>query len=136
MKRLSFPLLIIALLSFILVQSCSTEENTVTPIVQTPEPEGQVKELDSDGDGVIDSEDYKPYNPFLTYDDWGESKDEYSELFYTSDISELDIEGMIRDFRMIEDNLGKFGGEFYFIGSDIEAALELAQTYCTRRVER
>ena len=43
---------------------------------------------------------------------------------------------MIRDFRMIEDNLGKFGGEFYFIGTDIDAALELAQTYCTRKVER
>ena len=137
MKRLSFLLLIIAVLSFILVQSCSTEEeNTVAQIVQTPEPEEQVKQLDSDGDGVIDSEDYKPYNPFLTYDDWGESKDEYSQLFYTSDISELDIEGVIRDFRMIEDNLGKFGGEFYFIGTDVEAALELAQTYCTRRVER
>ena len=67
MKRLSFPLLIIAVLSFILVQSCSTEEeNTVAQIVQTPEPEEQVKQLDSDGDGVIDSEDYKPYNPFLT----------------------------------------------------------------------
>ena len=37
---------------------------------------------------------------------------------------------------MIEDNLGKFGGEFYFIGPDIEAALELAKTYCTRKVER
>ncbi|MDC1049019.1 hypothetical protein OAQ80_05875 [Flavobacteriaceae bacterium] len=206
MKRLFFPLLIIAVLSFILVQSCSTdEENTVAQIVQTQEPEGQVNQytltvtsaeggtvssdggtydegtevtitasanegyrftgwegndstsenltitlnsnqtyqalfellpLDSDGDGIVDSEDYKPYNPFLTYDDWGESKDEYSELFYTSDISELDIEGMIRDFRMIEDNLGKFGGEFYFIGPDIEAALELAKTYCTRKVER
>ena len=206
MKRLFFPLLIIAVLSFILVQSCSTdEENTVAQIVQTQEPEGQVNQytltvtsaeggtvsseggtydegtevtitasanegyrftgwegndstsenltitlnsnqtyqalfellpVDSDGDGIVDSEDYKPYNPFLTYDDWGESKDEYSELFYTSDISELDIEGMIRDFRMIEDNLGKFGGEFYFIGPDIEAALELAKTYCTRKVER
>ena len=40
MKRLSFSFLIVIVLSFILVQSCSTdEENTVAPVVQTPEPE-------------------------------------------------------------------------------------------------
>ena len=40
MKRLSFYFLTIVVLSFILVQSCSTdEENTVAPVVQTPEPE-------------------------------------------------------------------------------------------------
>jgi hypothetical protein len=206
--KYSLPLLSICILSFIIVFSCSTEEEeSVAPVVQTPQPEPEPEPveytltvsaavggavsteggtydegtevtfsatpsdgyrftgwegsdstnesltislnsnqtyqalfelipIDSDSDGVIDSEDAWPYNSFLTYDDWGESKDEYSELFYTSDISELDIEGMIKDFRMIEDNLGKFGGEFYFIGTDIDAALELAQTYCTRKVER
>ena len=40
MKRLSFSLLTITVLSFILVQSCSTdEEETITPTVQTLEPE-------------------------------------------------------------------------------------------------
>ena len=40
MKRLSYYFLTIVVLSFILVQSCSTdEENTVAPVVQTPEPE-------------------------------------------------------------------------------------------------
>jgi hypothetical protein len=206
--KYSLPLISICILSFIIVFSCSTEEEeSVAPVVQTPQPEPEPEPveytltvsaavggavsteggtydegtevtfsatpsdgyrftgwegsdstnesltislnsnqtyqalfelipIDSDSDGVIDSEDAWPYNSFLTYDDWGESKDEYSELFYTSDISELDIEGMIKDFRMIEDNLGKFGGEFYFIGTDIDAALELAQTYCTRKVER
>jgi hypothetical protein len=206
--KYSLPLLSICILSFIIVFSCSTEEEeSVAQVVQTPQPEPEPEPveytltvsaavggavsteggtydegsevtitasasegyrftgwegsdstnesltislnsnqtyqalfelipIDSDSDGVIDSEDAWPYNSFLTYDDWGESKDEYSELFYTSDISELDIEGMIKDFRMIEDNLGKFGGEFYFIGTDIDAALELAQTYCTRKVER
>jgi uncharacterized repeat protein (TIGR02543 family) len=206
--KFSLSLLSICILSFIIVFSCSTEEEeSVAPVIQAPQPESEPEPeeytltvtageggtvsteggaydegtevtftasanegyrftgwegsdstsesltitlnsnqtyqalfelipIDSDGDGIEDSEDAWPYNPFLTYDDWGESKDEYSELFYTSDISELDIEGMIRDFRMIEDNLGKFGGEFYFIGTDIDAALELAQTYCTRKVER
>ena len=45
MKRLFFPLLMIAVLSLILVQSCSTdEEETTTPTVQTPESEEQVKQ--------------------------------------------------------------------------------------------
>mgnify|MGYP001404929784 FL=1 len=45
MKRLSFSLLTITVLSFILVQSCSTdEEETITPTVQTLEPEEQVKQ--------------------------------------------------------------------------------------------
>lgn len=40
MKRLSISFLIVVVLSFILVQSCSTdEENTVAPVVQTPESE-------------------------------------------------------------------------------------------------
>ena len=40
MKRLSFSLLTITVLSFILVQSCSTdEEETITPTFQTLEPE-------------------------------------------------------------------------------------------------
>ena len=45
MKRLSFYFLIVIVLSFILVQSCSTdEEETITPTVQTLEPEEQVKQ--------------------------------------------------------------------------------------------
>ena len=45
MKRLSFFLLTITVLSFVLVQSCSTdEENTVAQIVQTQEPQGQVNQ--------------------------------------------------------------------------------------------
>jgi len=206
--KYSFHVLSIFIITFILIYSCSTEEEeSVAPVVQTPQPQpepepleytltvsaadggtvstegGTYEEgtevtitatasegyrfigwegnsstnesltitlnsnqtfqalfelipLDTDGDGVVDSEDYAPYNPYLTYDDWGELNDEYSELFFTSDISELDIEATRKDFRMIEDNLGKFGGEFYFIGTDINAALELAQTICTRKVER
>ena len=45
MKRLSFYFLIVIVLSFILVQSCSTdEEETITPTVQTLEPEEQLKQ--------------------------------------------------------------------------------------------
>ena len=40
MKRLSFSILAIIILSFAIVQSCSTEEEElVAPVVQTPEPE-------------------------------------------------------------------------------------------------
>ncbi|MFL2614046.1 MAG: YHYH protein [Flavobacteriaceae bacterium] len=45
MKRISFSLLTIAILSFILVHSCSTDDkNTVAPIVQILETEQQVKQ--------------------------------------------------------------------------------------------
>ena len=45
MKRLSFYFLTIIAFSFILAQSCSTEEeNSSVPTVQTPEPEQQVKQ--------------------------------------------------------------------------------------------
>ena len=40
MKRLSFSLLAIIILSFVIIQSCSTEEEeSVAPVVQTPQPE-------------------------------------------------------------------------------------------------
>jgi hypothetical protein len=46
MKRLSFSLLIIITLSFILVFSCSIEEeNSSVPSVQETEPEDQVKQF-------------------------------------------------------------------------------------------
>ena len=44
MKRISFSLLTITVLSFILVQSCSTEEDLSVPTVQKPELEQQVKQ--------------------------------------------------------------------------------------------
>ena len=42
MKKFSFSVLTITILSFLLIYSCSTEEEELTPptsIVQTPEPE-------------------------------------------------------------------------------------------------
>ena len=43
MKRLSFSFLTIIILSFVIVQSCSTEEEeSVAPVVQTPQPEPEL----------------------------------------------------------------------------------------------
>jgi len=39
LKRFSLSLLAIIILQFAIVQSCSTEEESVAPVVQTPEPE-------------------------------------------------------------------------------------------------
>jgi len=207
MKRLSFSFLIVIVLSFIIVHSCSNEEEeeTIAPIVQTPEPEppaptqysltvtvgeggtvstegGTYDEgteititatanegyifigwegndsaseslnitlnsnqtfqalfelvVDSDGDGVADSEDYLPYNPYKTYDDWGEFKDEYADVFYSSDISELNVQGMMKDIEMAQDIYNKIGAEFWVIGNDLDAVMKLAETWCDRRVER
>jgi len=47
MKRLSFSLLAIIILSFVIVQSCSTEEEeTVAPVVQTPQPEPEPEPIE------------------------------------------------------------------------------------------
>ena len=210
MKKL-YLLSILVLLSIALIYSCSSEEeDTIAPVVQTPQPEpepeapaptqytltvtageggsvstggGTYEEgtevtitatanegyrftgwegnnstnesltislnsnqtfqalfelipLDTDGDGVIDSEDYLPLNPTLTYDDWGEFKDEYAEVFFSSDISDLNVQGMTNDLEMFQDYFGKTGGAFWVIGKDIEAALELADIWCQKRIER
>ena len=136
--KLSISLLSISFLAFILIYSCSTdEEESVAPVVQTPqqEPEPQ-PEVDTDGDGVVDSEDYLPLNPFLTYDDWGEFKDEYAEVFYSSDISETNVQEMIRAIEMWQDVLGSIGGEIYVVGSGFNEVYELVSTFCDRRIER
>ena len=40
MKKISFSLLTITILSFLFIYSCSTEdEGTIAPVVQTPQPE-------------------------------------------------------------------------------------------------
>ena len=47
MKRLSFSLLAIIILSFVIVQSCSTEEEeSVAPVVQTPQPEPEPEPIE------------------------------------------------------------------------------------------
>ena len=45
MKKFSFSVLTITILSFLLIYSCSTEEeNSSVPTFQTPEPEEQVNQ--------------------------------------------------------------------------------------------
>ena len=87
--KFSLSLLSTCVLSFILIYGCSTEEEeSVAPVVQTPQPEPEQEEetqsetdnqtqddtsnesgdIDSDGDGVVDSEDAWPYNPLLDED--------------------------------------------------------------------
>ena len=47
MKKLSFSLLVIIILSFVIIQSCSTEEEeTVAPVVQTPQPEPEPEPIE------------------------------------------------------------------------------------------
>jgi hypothetical protein len=177
--KFSLSLLSTCVLSFILIYGCSTEEEeSVAPVVQTPQPEPEQEEetqsetdnqtqddtsnesgdidsdgdglsnqqeadldtdpenSDTDGDGVIDSEDYAPLNPFLTYDDWGEFKEEYAEVFYSSDISESTAQQMIRAIEMWQDVLGSIGGEIYVVGPGVDEVYELVSTFCDRRIER
>ena len=158
MKRLSFSLLAIIILSFVIVQSCSTEEEeTVAPVVQTPQPEpepeeetqsetdnqtqddtsNETLEVDTDGDGVVDSEDAFPLNPVLTEDLWGQIVDLEPELFFANDVSQNAQEQFRRDLNLAITEWGNFGPlEYWIFGNDISAALELAEIYCERRTSR
>ena len=156
MKRLSFSLLAIIILSFVIVQSCSTEEQeSVAPVVQTPQPEPEPEEetqsetdnqtqddtsnesgdIDSDGDGVFDSEDVWPFNAFLDEDIWGQ--DVEPELFFASDVSVYIQEQFRNDLNLAIEEFGNFGPlEIWVLGTDKNAMLELAEIYCERRISR
>ena len=154
--KFPFSLLSICILSFIIVFSCSTEEEeSVAPVVQTPQPEpepeeetqsetdnqtqddasNETLEVDTDGDGVVDSEDAWPFNPFLDEDIWGQ--DVEPELFFASDVSEYIQEQFRNDLNLAIEEFGNFGPlEIWVLGTDKNAMLELAEIYCERRISR
>ena len=154
--KYSFSFLFVCLLSFILIYSCSTEEEeSVAPVVQTPQPEpepeeetqsetdnqtqddasNETLEVDTDGDGVVDSEDAWPFNPFLDEDIWGQ--DVEPELFFASDVSEYIQEQFRNDLNLAIEEFGNFGPlEIWVLGTDKNAMLELAEIYCERRISR
>lgn len=92
--------------------------------------------LDSDGDGTPDVTDYYPFNPFKNTDDWGQNVESYPEIFVASDVSELNKEGLIRDLRLAANYFGKYEMEWWAVGMDVDAMLELAGRWCDRRIER
>ncbi len=148
--KFSLSLLSICILSFILIYSCSTEEEeSVAPVVQTPQPQpepenetqeetsNETVEVDTDGDGVIDSLDDFPLNSNLTEDLWGQIVDFEPELFFANDISQNAQEQFRRDINLGITEWGNYGPlEYWILGNDINAALELAELYCERRSAR
>ena len=154
--KYSLSILPVYILSLILVYSCSTEEEeSVAPVVQTPQPEtepeeetqsetdnqtqddasNETLEVDTDGDGVVDSEDAWPFNPFLDEDIWGQ--DVEPELFFASDVSEYIQEQFRNDLNLAIEEFGNFGPlEIWVLGTDKNAMLELAEIYCERRISR
>tara|TARA_B100000945_G_scaffold244929_1_gene201180 strand:- start:349 stop:1779 length:1431 start_codon:yes stop_codon:yes gene_type:complete len=93
--------------------------------------------IDSDGDGVNDDEDFWPYDPSMSEDLWGKIIDKKPEVFFASDISQKVRDGFMSDLNLIIEQLGNYGPlEWWVLGQDIDAAHELAEIYCKRRVER
>ena len=139
--KYSPSLLFICVLSFVLIYSCS-EEESVAPVVPTsqPEPEPEPEpdlEVDTDGDGVVDTQDDFPLNSTLTEDLWGQIVDTEPELFFANDISQNAQEQFRRDINLAITEWGNFGPlEYWILGNDINAALELAEIYCERRTSR
>ena len=92
--------------------------------------------IDSDGDGTPDVTDHYPFNPFKNADDWGQNVETYPEVFVTSDVSELNEAGLIRDLKLAANYFGKYEMEWWGVGKDVDAMLELAGRWCDRRIER
>ena len=207
MKKLSFSFLIFIVFSFILIFSCSTEEeNTIAPAVQTPQSEQQVKQytltvtsaeggtvsteggtynegtqititasanegyrfkgwegnsstsesltvtlssnqtlqaifellpIDSDGDGVTDSNDAWPLDPSMSENLWGIINEGETEFFFANDIPDKIIQGTKASFLEAIDEFGNWGPtELWVSGTSFEAIEEMADIYCARRIER
>ena len=90
----------------------------------------------ADGDGVEDNLDYYPYNPYKTTDDWGQIVDQYPSVYAASDITEINRKGLEDDLRLAADYFGKYEVEWWAVGREIDAMLELASDWCDRRIER
>ena len=92
---------------------------------------------DYDCDGRVNSEDYRPKDPSQTDDVWGKIVETKPEIFFASDISQKIRDGFMSDLNLITSELGNYGPlEWWIIGRDINAANELAEIYCRRRVDR
>ena len=96
----------------------------------------EVEVNDFDGDGVEDNLDYYPYNPYKTIDDWGQIVDQYPSVYTASDITEINRKGLEDDLRLAADYFGKYEVEWWAVGREINAMLDLASDWCDRRIER
>ena len=144
MKR--FFLLIIL---FISTSNCSkdsdvTNENSAVNSAQiisdkntsNQSSNSEVEANDFDGDGVVDNLDYYPFNPYKTIDDWGQYVDQYPTVFAANDITEINRKGLEDDLKLAADYFGKYQVEWWAVGREIDAMLELASDWCDRRIER
>ena len=84
---------------------------------------------DFDGDGVVDNLDYYPYNPYKSIDDWGQIVDQYPTVFTASDITEINRKGLEDDLKLAADYFGKYEVEWWAVGREIDAMLELASDW-------
>ena len=88
MKEFSYDLLTITLLLFTLILSCSDSENQPDNISNLTEQE----DTDTDGDGVVDSEDAWPLDSSMSENLWGIINNEDVE-FFANDVSENIAQG-------------------------------------------
>ena len=93
--------------------------------------------IDTDGDGVVDSEDDFPFNSSLSRDLWGEKLNIEPELFFSSDIPLASQEKFRNDLMLAVEEWGIYSPvEYWVLGRDISTAIDLAKIYCGRRIER
>ena len=92
--------------------------------------------VDSDGDSIPDVTDVYPFNPLKTTDDWGRTVESYPEAFVANDISELNSEGLVKDLGLAVKYFGKYEWEWWAVGQEVDAMLQLANSWCDRRIAR
>ena len=113
------------------------DKDDACPDVAGPKTNAGCPFKDTDGDGVIDTLDDFPLNSTITEDLWGQIVDFEPELFFANDISLNAQEQFRRDINLGITEWGNYGPlEYWILGNDINAALELAEIYCERRTSR
>ena len=128
--------LIVFLIMFCLLTSCDFGTATSSDVSSSELSQSSSARLDSDADGEPDASDAYPYNPFKKNDDWGQNVASYPLVFTASDITQTNRQGLIKDLNLAADILGKYDVEWWVVGQDIDAMLELAKQWCDRRIAR
>ena len=119
--KYSFSFLFVCLLSFLLIYSCSTEEEeSVAPVFQ-------INTTDVINDPKVFNYDFnKDYNE--------KTVDFYPSAFFASDLSENVINGVNLGLKTAADEFGKYGPvEYWVFGTDRQAAIDLINQFCERR---
>jgi hypothetical protein len=127
--KFSLSLLSICILSFVLIYSCSTEEDNNS----IPAAPDSLTPLEINTTDVINDPEVFNYDVNKGYSE--QIVDFYPNAFFASDLSLNVINGINLALKTAADAFGKYGPvEYWVFGADKQAALDLVNKFCERRV--